>query len=265
MDNEAIMTIGEHFSDLTDPRVVGRTDHKLVDIITISVFAAICGADGWPEIESYGKAKYEWLKEFLELPKGIPTQHTFRRVFIALSAEEFGKCFLSWIKAGFSTETGELVPIDGKTLRRSHDNSQGKAPIHMVSAWASQTGICLGQVKTEEKSNEITAIPELLDALQLNGCTVTIDAMGCQTAIAEKIVRKGADYVLALKGNQGNLSEQVELFFQDVRKRDFADTDCDSCSTIDGDHGRIETRRYWTVSDIATASSCGWIVALCPR
>jgi predicted transposase YbfD/YdcC len=250
MNHVSPVTIAEHFSTLTDPRVVGRTDHNFIDIISIALCAVVCGADTWIEIEAYGKAKYDWLKDFLELRNGIPTQHTFRRLFIALSPDEFETCFLKWIQSAFTVTDGQVVPIDGKTLRRTHDRASGKAAVHMVSAWASEAGICLGQIKTNEKSNEITAIPELIDRLELEGRTVSIDAMGCQTKISNQIVDKGADYILALKGNQGNLSEQVKMYFEDARENDFKGISFNEYTTVDGDHGRIETRTYKTISDI---------------
>jgi predicted transposase YbfD/YdcC len=250
MNNNTPLKISEHFIKITDPRVVGRVDHKLIDIITISLCAIISGAGNWPEIEAYGKAKYDWFKEFLELPNGIPTQHTFRRFFIAVSTDELENCFLNWVKSVFKVSDSKVVPIDGKTLHRSHDRSSNKAAIHMVNAWCVENGISLGQVKTSEKSNEITAIPELIKSLELKGCIVTIDAMGCQTKISENIIDKGADYVLALKGNQSNLNKQVELFFEDARTNNFKDVPFDSHTTIDPDHGRIETRKYTTVSEI---------------
>lgn len=250
MNNHTPLKISEHFIKITDPRVVGRTDHKLIDIITISLCAIISGAGNWPEIEAYGKAKYDWFKEFLELPNGLPTQHTFRRFFIAVSTDELENCFLNWVKSVFKVSDSKVVPIDGKTLRRSYDRSSNKAAIHMVNAWCAENGISLGQIKTSEKSNEITAIPELIKSLELKGCIVTIDAMGCQTKISENIIDKGADYVLALKGNQSNLKEQVELFFEDARTNNFKDVPFDSHTTIDPDHGRIETRKYTTVAEI---------------
>jgi hypothetical protein len=164
MGKDTPVKISEHFKTLTDPRVVGRTHHKLIDIVTIALCAIICGADNWPEIESYGEAKYDWFKEFLELPNGIPTHHTFRRFFISVSVDELENCFLNWIKSVFNTSKSSVVPIDGKTLRRSHDRSSNKAAIHMVNAWCVENGISLGQIKTSEKSNEITVIPELISA-----------------------------------------------------------------------------------------------------
>jgi len=250
MDKNSPMKFSKYFSGITDPRVVNRSDHKLIDIITISLCAIISGASNWPEIEAYGKAKYEWLKNFLELPYGIPTHHTFRRFFIAVSTEELEKCFLNWVKAVFNISKSKIVPIDGKTLRGSHDRASGKNPIHMVNAWCVENGISLGQIKTSEKSNEITAIPELIKMLELDNCIVTIDAMGTQTKIAKAIINKGADYVLALKGNQSRLNDQVTLFFDDARKNDFKNISFDSHTTIDSGHGRIETRKYTTVSEI---------------
>ena len=250
MGKDTPVKISEYFKTLTDPRVVGRTNHKLIDIITIALCAIICGADNWPEIETYGKSKYAWFKEFMELPNGIPTHHTFRRFFIAVSVDDLENCFLNWVKSVFNTSKSKVVPIDGKTVRRSYDRSSNKAAIHMVNAWCVENGISLGQIKTSEKSNEITAIPELIKTLELTGCIVTIDAMGCQSKIAETIIDKGADYILALKGNQGNLSKNVELFFEDATQNNFKDIAFDSYTTIDPDHGRIETRKYTTVCEI---------------
>lgn len=240
----------DHFSSIKDPRIQLKTRHKLIDIIVITVCAVICGADEWTEVYDYGKAKEDWLKKFIELPNGIPSHDTFGRVFSLISPEEFEKCFASWIHAIFKITDAQTVAIDGKTLRRSYDRSSKKAAIHMVGAWATKNGIALGQVKTEDKSNEITAIPELLKLLDIHGCIVTIDAMGCQKKIARRIVDQGADYVLALKGNQGTLHDDVALFFEDASKRDFQDIPHDSHQTVDGDHGRVEVRRYVTVSDL---------------
>jgi predicted transposase YbfD/YdcC len=243
-------TIIEHFSTLTDPRVRLKTKHKLIDIIVITVCGTICGADNWAEIEIYGNLKQEWLEEFLELPNGIPSHDTFGRVFSLISPEEFQRCFLNWVQSVFTVTDGQVVAIDGKTLRHSYDRANNKSAIHMVSAWASKNGLTLGQVKTDAKSNEITAIPELLRLLEIKGCIVTIDAMGCQKKIAEEIVDRGGDYVLALKGNQGTLMEDVEFFFLDGKENKFKDIDVDYHETVDGGHGRVEIRRHWTVSDI---------------
>ena len=243
-------TIAEHFSSLKDPRIQLKTHHKLIDIIIITICAVICGADDWQEVVDYGKAKHDWLKTFLELPRGIPSHDTFGRVFSLLRPEDFEKCFVSWIHAVFEITGGQTVAIDGKTLRRSHERSSNKAAIHMVGAWATQSGVILGQTKTEDKSNEITAIPELLKLLEIKGCIVTIDAMGCQKEIARQIADQEADYVLALKGNHGSLHKDVELFFEDALQCDFKDIPHESYETTDGGHGRVEVRRYVTVTDL---------------
>jgi predicted transposase YbfD/YdcC len=240
-------TIRDFFSNLTEPRESNKR-HLLIDIVTIALCAVICSADTWEEIEEFGHAKYEWFQAFLELPHGIPSPDTFARVFACLDPEEFQQAFLGWAKVIQEVTRGQVVAIDGKTVRHSFDKDG--SPIHMVSAWAQENRMVLGQVKTEEKSNEITAIPELLKVIELEGCIVTIDAIGCQKAIANKIIGKKADYVLGLKGNQGNLHADVELFFQDCLASGFQDIPYDHYETVDGDHGRIETRRYWTTSYI---------------
>ena len=237
-------SISDFFSDVTEPRNSNKR-HKLIDIITIALCAVICGADTWEEIEEFGHAKVTWFETFLELPHGIPAHDTFARIFASMNPKEFQKAFLGWVESIRSATKG-IIAVDGKTLRRSY--KKDKAPIHMVSAWALEGRMVLGQVKTGEKSNEITAIPELLALLEIEGCIVTIDAMGCQKAIAENIIDKGADYVLGLKGNQGALHEDVEFFFQDCLTSRFKDVAYDYHETVDGDHGRIETRRYWTAS-----------------
>lgn len=204
----------KHFDDVKDPRVnVHNQFHNLDDILALTVLAVICGANTWTEIEEFGNAKREWLKGILELPNGIPSHDTFGRVFSLLDATELQKGFLSWVNSLVESSEEEFIAIDGKTLRRSYDNGGNKGAIHMVSAWAVKNQLVFGQLKTEEKSNEITAIPALLDKLNLKNCTVSIDAMGCQTTIANKIVDDGGDYVLSVKGNQGNLHEQIEDFF----------------------------------------------------
>jgi predicted transposase YbfD/YdcC len=243
-------TIGEHFSSMTDPRIVNKSDHKLLDIITIIICAVICGADTFTEIEEYAIAKYDWFKNFLELPNGIPSHDTFGRVFSLLNPEEFQNCFQQWIKTIASVTSGEIVAIDGKTLRSSYDRANNKSAIHMVNAWASHNRLCIGQVKTDEKSNEITAIPKLLEMLELSGCIVTIDAMGCQKHIAGQIEEKGADYVLALKANHENLHEEVVSYFDEASQHDIKDYDIDTCETVDGGHGRVETRRCYVCSEI---------------
>lgn len=237
--------ITEHFSDLDDPRRYNRR-HLLLDIVVISICAVICGADDWAAVEEFGQSKYKWFKGFLSLPHGIPSEYTFRRVFARIDAEQFQTCFIEWIKAVHKITKGQIVAIDGKMLRRSHDKTLGKKAIHMVSAWAAENRLVLGQVKVDDKSNEITAIPQLLDLLEIAGCIVTIDAMGCQKEITKRILDKDADYVLALKENQGGLYGDVQELFNFAEETEFAD--CDYHKTVDKDHGRIEVRECWTIS-----------------
>jgi predicted transposase YbfD/YdcC len=250
MDENKSASITDHFSGLEDPRMDRTRRHNLLDIIVIAICGVISGADEWTEIEDYSKTKEEWLRTFLSLPNGIPSHDTFGRVFARIDPKQFQECFMSWIGAISAISAGEIIAIDGKTLRGSHDRANEKAPIHMVSAWASANRLVLGQVRTEEKSNEITAIPDLLKLLEIKGCIVTIDAMGCQREIASQICDKGADYVLALKGNQGSLHEDVQLFFEDAAKSNFKDIDHDFHESVEGDHGRVEIRRCRRVCDI---------------
>jgi predicted transposase YbfD/YdcC len=245
-------SIMEHFATLTDPRVDRTKEHSLLDILTIALCAVISGADEWVAMAQYGNAKREWFATFLDLPNGIPSHDTFGRVFAALAPDQFQACFLSWVQAVVAQTAGAVIAVDGKSVRRSHDHGAGKAAIHMVSAWASANRLVLGQRAVNEKSNEITAIPALLDVLLLKGCIVTIDAMGCQTDIAAQIVGKGADYVLALKENQEGTYHEVIHLFADALATDFADYDHDVAETLDGGHGRVEIRRCWTISDAAT-------------
>jgi predicted transposase YbfD/YdcC len=254
-------SIQDLFSNITEPRDTNKR-HKLLDIITIALCAIICGCDGWEQIEEFGKAKREWFRKFLDLPYGIPGHDTFRRVFAAINPDEFQKSFIDWMEAIQIITEGEIIAIDGKTLRRSHDKSSNKKAIHMVSAWASENSMVLGQVKTEEKSNEITAIPKLLNLLDIKGCIVTIDAMGCQKDIAGQIIDQGGDYVLSLKGNQGRLHEEIKFFFEDALEDNFKGINYSYHETVDGDHGRIETRRYWSISDLDWLTDKGMWKAL---
>ncbi len=242
------------FASLPDPRVERTKRHALLDIVTIALCAVICGADNWVEIERFGQTKEAWLRSFLALPHGIPSHDTFGRVFARLDPEAFERCFLEWVQAVVGAPGAQVVAVDGKTLRRSHDRGSGKAALHLVSAWATANHLILGQVATEAKSNEITAIPLLLGALDLTDATVTIDAMGCQTAIAQQLIDQGATYVLALKDNQPILAEEVRATFALARATGFADlaaTDHAECRTIVKGHGRLEIRHYWTISDPA--------------
>jgi predicted transposase YbfD/YdcC len=233
-------SIRDCFSGLTEPRDSNKR-HQLIDIITVVLCAVICNADTWEEIEEFGHAKYEWFKTFLELPHGVPSPDTFARVFASLEPMEFREAFLRWVEAIKTAVKGHIA-IDGKTVRHSYGNET--SPIHMVSAWASENRMVLGQVKTDEKSNEITAIPELLQVLALEGCIVTIDAMGCQKTIAGKIIDKGADYVLGLKGNQGTLHDATIDYIHEQTQTDFRGIGARRWDTAEQRHGRIERRTY---------------------
>lgn len=247
---ELSTSIGEHFGALSDPRKGGMVEHRLIDIITITVCAVICGANNWVEVELFGQRRQDWLRQFLELPHGVPSHDTFGRVFARLSAEAFQQQFAEWMQAVFERSHGEVIAIDGKRLRRSYDKASNKAAIHMVSAWAQANRVVVGQVKTDSKSNEITAIPSLLKLLDIQGCIVTIDAMGCQRAIAAQITARQGDYVLALKGNQSQLHDDVVAYFDYAQRRRFNDIESDYHETIEKGHGRVEVRRYWTIATL---------------
>jgi predicted transposase YbfD/YdcC len=242
-----LTAIASHFSSLDDPRVERTKKHQLLDIVVIAICAVIGGADTWVEVAKFGTSKQSWFETFLDLANGIPSHDTFGRVFRRLDPQQWQDCFLSWVQAVSQVTEGEIVPIDGKTLRRSHDKALGKKAIHMVSAWASDQRLVLGQVKVDEKSNEITAIPALLEMLALSGCIVTIDAMGCQKEIARKIRTKQAHYVLALKDNQKSLHRAVQKLFADAHQRGL--TPDQTFQTVDNGHGRHEIRCCWTLSD----------------
>jgi predicted transposase YbfD/YdcC len=253
-------SIEEHFGIITDPRLDHRIDHKLIDIITISICAVVCGAETWVDIENYGKAKQKWLSEFLELPNGIPSHDTFGRVFAQINPEEFQKYFIDWVKGIRIKTEQELVAFDGKVSRNSSDKKNGKGAMNMVSAWAVSNKLVLGQRKVDGKSNEITALPELIDILDLAGCIVTIDAMGCQTKIVKKIVEKSADYVIALKPNQGNLYTEVEQIFKEAIAQRFEGLTVSTYSSKEMNKGREEIRNYVQISDASELikSSKNW-------
>ena len=239
-------SIWGHFSVLPDPRVDRTKLHKLEDILTIALCAVICGAETWVDIADFGRAKETWLRTFLELPHGIPSHDTFGRIFAVLDPSGFERCFQSWIADLAGSSEGKLIAIDGKTIRRSLDRANGRAAIHMVTAWVHENHAAFGQVRTEDKSNEITAIPQLLEMLKLKAATVTIDAMGCQRAIAQKVLDKDGHYVLAVKSNQESLYEDVRLFLDDAIEKGFDGVEHDFYELTEKGHGRIETRRCWT-------------------
>jgi predicted transposase YbfD/YdcC len=245
-------SILEHFSDIKDIRIERGKKHKLIDIITISICAVVCGADGWEDIELYGITRKKWLGEFLELPNGIPSHDTFARVFAQINPEEFNKSFLNWVKGICKRTAGEIIAFDGKQSRNSGDNKNGRGVINTVSAWATSNRLVLGQTKVEGKSNEITALPELINVLDLAGCIVTIDAMGCQREIVKKIVKKEADYVIAVKNNQPSLYERVEQLFKQAIKTHGQSLKMSSFSSKEINRGREEVRNYLMISDIET-------------
>jgi predicted transposase YbfD/YdcC len=247
MIQEQRLSLADHFEELVDPRIDRTKKHQLLDIVIIAVCAVICGADDWVGVERFGRAKQSWLGTILELPNGIPSHDTFGRVFGCLNPEQFQHCFINWVQALVEVTCGQVIAVDGKKLRRSHNKRQGKAAIHMVSAWATENRLVLGQLKVDEKSNEITAIPELLQALVIHGCIITIDAMGCQTEIADLIVEQGGDYCISLKGNQGTLHRDVQDLFAYAQEIQFRDVAHDVHQTTDKDHGRLEVRRYTTI------------------
>jgi len=247
-------TLFESLEHIEDPRSDRTKRHQLVDILVIAVCATICGADGWQQIAAFGVAKHEWLKEFLELPNEIPSPDTFARVFQMIKPKVFQEVFMEWVSAAVQKSGGDLVNIDGTQLRgtrkkKSYEND-GKEGLRIVSAWAARNRIVLGQVKTDEKSNEITAIPKLLELLELTGCIVTIDAMGCQTAVVKQIVEQEGDYVISLKGNQGNLHKDIEDYFCWATQTKFNAIEYDTSRTIEKGHGRIEERRLYVTEDI---------------
>jgi predicted transposase YbfD/YdcC len=249
MNQMPLGSLSTHFATLPAPRIERTKHHSLLDIVVIAVCAVICGADSWVESEEFGNAKLAWFRTFLALPNGIPSHDTFGRVFAALDPEQFQQCFLAWVQAVAARGDPQIVALDGKTVRRSHDRGRGKAAIHMVSAWACTNRLVLGQVKVDQKSNEITALPVLLQVLALKGCIVTIDAMGCQTEIVKTIVAQEADYVVALKGNQGTLHREVQELFAHARTTHFQDVAHDFHETVNKGHGRLEVRRHWTISE----------------
>jgi predicted transposase YbfD/YdcC len=259
MDKKVTGSLLDHFASLPDPRIARHRWHKLSDILVIAVCAVLCGAESYSALEDFGQERETWLRQFLELPEGIPSHDTFNRVLRVLDPVEFQACFLQWMQGVAEVTAGEVIAIDGKALRRSFAKGTGKRALHMVSAWASENGVVLGQRKVDTKSNEITAIPELLDRLALKGCMVTIDAMGCQRTIAQKIVEQEADSVLALKGNQPTLEQAVARCFVTGAEAEAHRTQSEYHEQTEQGHGRVETRRAWISADLeAELSAAAW-------
>jgi predicted transposase YbfD/YdcC len=237
-----------HFENLTAPRIERSKEHLLIDIVAIAILAVISGADGWVSIELYGKAKYEWLKGFLELPNGIPSHDTFSRVFARIEPKQFQECFLSWVNSITKKLELEVIAIDGKTMKQSYDRNQSQKPLHIVSAWSASHQLVLGQKKVNKKSNELTAIPALLELLEMEESIITIDAMGCQKEIAALIIKKKGDYLLALKGNQNLIHKDVKKWFELAREEEFVGREHSYYQQIEGGHHRVEKRQIWTVA-----------------
>ncbi len=250
MNNPEDLSLLNYLSQIADPRIDRQKRHKLIDILTIAVLASICGANTWTDMEDFGIGRKDWLENFLELPNGIPSHDTFGRVFGLIDSNQFRSVFSSWVDAIRTVTPGDIVSIDGKCLRGSKDKANGKAAICMVSAWSNSNKLVLGQVKAAEKSNEIKAIPELLRVLDLKGCIVTIDAAGCQKHIASQICEQGGDYILAVKGNQRNLNDEIVSFFEQKENGSHEEIQATFFEETDSGHGRVEVRRHWIVSDL---------------
>ena len=237
------LSLADCFADLPDPRVERTRLHALTDLLVIAICAVVCGAGGWDDIVLFAQAKEDWLQERLALENGLPCADTYRRVFARLEPEAFAQRFLAWVETLQEQMKGQVIAVDGKTLRHSFESASGQQSIHMVSAWASSSRLVLAQAKVDAKSNEITAVPALLSLLDLSGCIVTADAMSCQRAIAAQIVQQGGDYVLALRGNQETLHDDVRRFFEYAAAHRFEEVAHQEYLCLDKDHGRIETRR----------------------
>lgn len=249
MEKSKLDSFLEYFSNLEDPRINRKKLYPLDEILLVVLCAVICGAEGWADFKLFGEEKLDFLRIYLPFKNGIPSRNTFSRVFSLLNPERFKECFIEWVKS-FQESMQEVIAIDGKTLRHSFDTAKDKPAIHMVSAFASKTRLVLGQQKVSDKSNEITAIPELLRLLDIKGSIITIDAMGCQKEIAKNIIEREADYVFSLKGNQGNLFDDVKTFFEFGRRERFRDTSFDYCEELNKGHGRIEVRKCWISNQI---------------
>jgi predicted transposase YbfD/YdcC len=243
-------TIEEHFSEIKDPRLERTKLHQLIDIITITICAVISGADSWDDIEYFGECKYKWFKSFLTLPNGIPSHDTFNRVFAQINPQELEKCFSDWVKSISNLLPGEQIAIDGKSLRHSYDNNSEQKAIVIVSALAKESGLVLAQRKVSKKSNEITAIPELLKVLELSGAIVTLDAIGCQTKIVNQITNQKADYLITLKKNQSGLYKRVDELFEQALSEQKNKQFSSNYSVYESSHGRTEQRHYHVLNEI---------------
>ena len=250
MQNKSSSTVQlkDHFQAITEPRSGPAQRHELLDILMIAICAMLCGAESFTDFALWGRCQHDWLKTWLALPNGIPSHDTFNRVFGLIRPAEFAAAFQSWTESLRHALAGELIAIDGKTLRGSRARTQG--PLHLVNVWAAQNRLVLAQLAVADKSNEITAVPQLLRALELTGCIVTVDALNCQKNIAKEISEADAEYVLALKGNHGTLHEEVKSFLDDAQRRGFRGVPHQFVETVDKDHGRLETRRYWITEAI---------------
>lgn len=250
------LSLIEHLQQLPDPRVKGRCEHELVDVLMIALCCLLCGGESFNDMEDFGKAKRRWFRSFLRLRSGIPTHDTFNRVFAALKPEAFLEMFMSWTQSLRTSIAEEIVALDGKALRRALN--RGQSPRVIVSAWAVSNGLVLGQIEVPDKTNEITAVPQLLRALELAGCIVTLDAMGCQKQIAREIKEADAEYVLALKANQTQAYEEIKSYLEDAVERHDEQAPARKNAvalaykeTVEKDHGRLESRRYWQSGDLS--------------
>ena len=249
MAKKPAQTITEPFASLPDPRTGNATQHLLLDIVVIAICATVCGADGWNEVEVWAGANEAWLRTFLALPKGLPSHDTFRRVFLVLDPEQFRRCFWSWVRAISKLMKGQVIAMDGKKLRRSQDLGCGKKALSLVSAWATANGVVLGQLKVKAKSNEMKVIPELLKLLDVTGCIVTVDALNCQTKIASQLKAQNADYIFAVKQNQGKLYDELRDLFDGCQVEQFKQVPHGLHRTVEKGPGRMEIRECWTLSD----------------
>jgi len=251
MEKRITISIVDAFEKLPDPRINRRKKHDLVEIIVVALCTIIAGGEGWEDMEDFGRCREEWLRKFLRLENGIPSHDTFRRVFERLDPDKFQKSFVQWHAGLKEALPGEVIAIDGKTLRHAFDTAARQTPIHLVNAWATERGLALAHKEVDSKSNEIKAIPQILEMLALKGCIVTIDAMGCQKSIAAKIQERGADYILAVKSNQKQLYEDIRDFFEGELSASDSEYEIDRHEETEKGHGRLEVRRCFTTGDIA--------------